>query len=95
LLRALEAKTPPDRRLFEDPYLPRAVLDDPEQAGRVHRFGWQTGFEPAEMARHLADRGLRLTRDWDADQYREQLLRPVQRDLAVFEIERAVVADVG
>jgi hypothetical protein len=47
------------------------------------------------MSRHLADLGLTLTRDWDADQYREQLLRPIHRELAVFEIERVAVADVG
>jgi len=76
-------------------YLPRAVLDDPRQAAQVRRFGWQTGFEPAEMPRFLADRGLTLTREWDADQYRELLLRPIHRDLAVFEIERVAVADVG
>jgi len=47
------------------------------------------------MPRHLADRGLTLTRDWDADQYREQLLRPIHRELAVFEIERVAVGDAG
>jgi O-methyltransferase involved in polyketide biosynthesis len=74
-------------------YLPTAVLDDPEQARRVRRFHWQTGFDPADVSRHLADRGLTLTRDWDADQYRELLLRPLHRDLKVFEIERLAIAD--
>ncbi|MFF5295284.1 class I SAM-dependent methyltransferase [Paractinoplanes globisporus] len=73
-------------------YLPKTVLDDPEQARRVRRFHWQTGFDPADVPRHLADRGLTLTRDWDADQYRELLLRPLHRDLKVFEIERLAIA---
>jgi methyltransferase (TIGR00027 family) len=74
-------------------YLPSRVLAAKRHARRVRRFGWQTGFEPGDLGRRLRERGLTLTADWGADEYRKELLQPLGRDLAVVEIERVAIAE--
>jgi len=55
---------------------------------------WFCGFEPAEMREYLSQFSLYLIEDVGHKEYLERYLRPKGRHLAVFEIERAVLAAV-
>ena len=74
-------------------YIPRSVLDGTRYAGWVRRLNWQTGFDPALLGGHLATHGLTLRADLGAKEYQELFLRPRNRALDVFEIERVAIAD--
>lgn len=52
------------------------------------------GLNPAELEPYLFDRGLRLIDDVGATEYQELYLKPLGRELSVFEGERAVFAAV-
>ncbi len=73
-------------------YLPRGVREDPRYAGWARRLAWRTAFDPPEIARRLAERGLRVTADLGADEHQQMLLRPLGRTLDVFAGERVVLA---
>ena len=55
---------------------------------------WFCGFEPAEMREYLSKFPLYLIEDVGHEEYLERYIKPKGRDLKVFEIERAVLADV-
>ena len=55
---------------------------------------WFCGFEPDEMREYLSEYSLYLVEDVGHEEYLERYLRPKGRDLTVFEIERAVLAEV-
>lgn len=73
-------------------YLPQRVFDEARFARWVRRYQWQTGFDPIRLGAHLATHGLTLVEDLGGDEYQERYLRPLGRELAVFEIERVAVA---
>lgn len=52
------------------------------------------GLNPAELEPYLFDRGLRLIDDVGATEYQELYLKPLGRELSVFEGERAAFAGV-
>ncbi len=52
------------------------------------------GLDPAELGSYLADRGLTLVEDIGAADYQERYLKPLGRELSVFEGERAAFARV-
>jgi methyltransferase (TIGR00027 family) len=76
-------------------YLPRAVAEDPRHDGWARRLHWQAAFDPAELRERLAGQGFEVLADLGADDYQEQLLRPLERTLAVFPGERTVVASAS
>jgi methyltransferase (TIGR00027 family) len=53
---------------------------------------WVNGMDPATMKNYLKKFGLKLLKDAGAEYYREHYLKPLNRDLAVTEIERIVLA---
>jgi len=55
---------------------------------------WFCGFDPAEMHEYLSKYSLYLIEDVGHEEYLERYIKPKGRDLTVFEIERAVLADV-
>jgi len=55
---------------------------------------WFCGFEPAEMHEYLSKFPLYLIEDVGHEEYLERYIKPKGRDLTVFEIERAVLAEV-
>ena len=55
---------------------------------------WFCGFEPAGMPEYLSKYSLSLIEDVGHEEYLERYIKPKSRDLTVFEIERAVLADV-
>ncbi|MEV4349860.1 SAM-dependent methyltransferase [Actinoplanes sp. NPDC049596] len=73
-------------------YLPQAVAADPRHGGWARRLHWRTAFDPAELQDRLAGQGLSVLADLGAEEYQEQLLRPLGRTLAVFPGERTVIA---
>ncbi|WP_328475609.1 SAM-dependent methyltransferase [Actinoplanes sp. NBC_00393] len=73
-------------------YLPAAVRDDPHHAGWAQRLSWRSAFDPPEVARRLAEQGLRVRADLGAEEYQVRLLRPLGRTLDVFAGERVVIA---
>jgi O-methyltransferase involved in polyketide biosynthesis len=89
---AYAASLPPGSR-FVLTYLPRAVAEDPRYARWARRLHWQTAFDPPELARRLAGHGLSVLADLGAEDYQEQLVRPLGRTLDVFAGERTVVAE--
>ncbi|HEX75747.1 MAG TPA: class I SAM-dependent methyltransferase [Dehalococcoidia bacterium] len=55
---------------------------------------WFCGFDPAEIYEYLSKYSLCLIEDVGHEEYLERYIKPKGRDLAVFEIERAVLAAV-
>jgi methyltransferase (TIGR00027 family) len=55
---------------------------------------WFCGFEPAEMHDYLLNVSLHLIEDVGTEEYLERYMKPKNRNLKVFEIERTVLADV-
>jgi methyltransferase (TIGR00027 family) len=56
---------------------------------------WSSGFDPAEMHDYLSGFSLDLIEDVGHEEYLERYIRPRNRDLHVFEIERTVLAEVS
>jgi methyltransferase (TIGR00027 family) len=75
-------------------YVPRDILADTRHAATVRRMRWLTGLDPATLGTDLAERGLTLLDDLGAAEYQHRYLRPIGRDLAVFDQERVAVARV-
>jgi methyltransferase (TIGR00027 family) len=75
-------------------YVPQAVIDSPRHAKTVSRMRWRTGYDQATLRTHLGAQGLDLVDDLGADDYRARYLEPAQRQMAVFDLERLVVARV-
>ena len=76
-------------------YMPQSVIDGQKYARQVRRFQWQTGFDPAGLAAHLATHRLTLVSDLGAEEYQDRYLRPRNRALPVFPIERVAVARIS
>ena len=55
---------------------------------------WHFGIEPANLKPFLAERGLQLSEDLGAEEHTARYLRPINRRLAVSEIERVARARV-
>ena len=62
----------------------------------VHKLNtlWFSGFDPAGMPDYLSGFSLDLIEDVGREEYLERYIRPRNRDLNVFEIERTVLAKV-
>jgi O-methyltransferase involved in polyketide biosynthesis len=56
---------------------------------------WSSGFDPAGMQDYLSGFSLDLIEDVGHEEYLERYIRPRNRDLHVFEIERTVLAEVS
>ncbi|MGD1992463.1 MAG: SAM-dependent methyltransferase [Anaerolineae bacterium] len=52
------------------------------------------GLDPAELRQYLADRGLTLVNEVGAAEYRERYLKPLGREMNVFDGERVAFAEV-
>ena len=55
---------------------------------------WYSGFDPTGMSDYLSKFSLSLIEDVGHEEYLERYLKPRDRDLTVFEIERTVLAEV-
>jgi methyltransferase (TIGR00027 family) len=55
---------------------------------------WSSGFDPAGMHDYLSGFSLDLIEDVGHEEYLERYIRPRNRDLHVFEIERTILAEV-
>ena len=82
-------------------YIHRGMLDgslafEGARAGSatVQRIGepYTFGLDPAEVPAYLAARGLRLVEDVAAPDYRTRYLRPLGRDMKIWEFYRAALA---
>jgi methyltransferase (TIGR00027 family) len=73
-------------------YLSRVIADDPRYARWRRRLRWQTAFYPSEVAALLQAAGLTVLRDLGAADHQRDLLRPIGRELDVFEGERITVS---
>ena len=62
----------------------------------IHKLNplWSSGFDPAGMQDYLSGFSLDLIEDVGCEEYLERYIRPRNRDLNVFEIERTVLAEV-
>jgi methyltransferase (TIGR00027 family) len=76
-----------DRPEWFEPFLSFA-----EKVGSPLLFGLD--LDPGELERYLSDRGLRLVEDVGAADYQELYLKPLGRELNVFDGERAAFAEV-
>lgn len=82
-------------------YMHRGVLDptsplyNPEMLERLRKLGepWRFGLHPNQVAKYLAERGLRLLDQADAATYRERYLQPRDRDMMIMDIEFTVLAE--
>lgn len=74
-------------------YMPTRVVRSARYARRARRLRWQTGLDPQVLGQRLATHGLTLLADIGAHEYQESILRPLDRDLDVVEIDRVVVAE--
>jgi methyltransferase (TIGR00027 family) len=85
-------------------YVHRGILDDSvrfagAEAGTatVRRAGepFTFGLDPATISAYLAARGLELVEDVGAPEYRSRYLRPLGRDMKLWEFYRAARARIG
>ncbi|MEV6847031.1 SAM-dependent methyltransferase [Actinoplanes sp. NPDC051411] len=90
-LFAYAGSLPPGSR-FVLTYLSRVVAEDPRYARWRRRLRWQTAFSRPEVAALLEARGLTVLRDLGPDDHRRDLLRPMGRELDVFDGERLTVS---
>jgi methyltransferase (TIGR00027 family) len=90
-LLAYAGGLPPGSRLVLT-YLPREVADDRRYVAWKRRLHWRTAFDPAELAGRLRSCGLTVLRDLGPADHRRDLLRPLGRDLDVFEGERITIS---
>jgi O-methyltransferase involved in polyketide biosynthesis len=73
-------------------YLSRAVAEDPRHARWQRRLKWQTAFSPSEVGALLEAHGLTVLADLGAVDHQRDLLRPMGRELDVFDGERITVS---
>jgi methyltransferase (TIGR00027 family) len=76
-------------------HLREGVLHERAYARFVRVFRWQTGFDPATLARTLARFSLELLDDVGRTEYVHRYLLPMNRSLPVFDIERVAVTGVA
>ncbi len=85
-------------------YIHRGIIDgstrsaaDQKLVSAAQRFGmpWVFGLDPAELARYLAERGLKLIEDVGALDYQARYLEPIGRKMNVFEVERVALAHIA
>jgi methyltransferase (TIGR00027 family) len=84
-------------------YVRRGVIDGtdrPEWFGGFVSFAEKVGspmifgLDPGEVEQYLSERGLKLIEEVGADEYQELYLKPLGREMNVFDGERAVFARV-
>ncbi len=84
-------------------YVRRGIIDGtarPEWLNRFFSFAkrigspWKFGLEPVELEQYLDGRGLRLIDDVGTAEYQELYLKPLGREMSVFEGERVAYAEV-
>jgi methyltransferase (TIGR00027 family) len=84
-------------------YVRRGLIDGtdrPEWFGGFVSFAERVGspmifgLDPGELEQYLSDRGLKLIEEVGADKYQELYLKPIGREMNVFDGERAVFAKV-
>jgi methyltransferase (TIGR00027 family) len=84
-------------------YVRRGIVDGsdrPEWMGPFLSFARMVGspmifgLDQGELEQFLSERGLKLMEDVGADEYQELYLMPIDRELNVFDGERAVLAEV-
>jgi methyltransferase (TIGR00027 family) len=84
-------------------YVRRGVIDGtdrPEWFGGLASFAERVGspmifgLNPGELEQYLSERGLELVEEVGADEYQELYLKPIRREMNVFDGERAVFAKV-
>lgn len=57
-------------------------------------FKWLNGFNPKELPDYLSQYSLTLIEDIGASEYQERYLKPINREMNVFEIECVALAEV-
>jgi methyltransferase (TIGR00027 family) len=82
---------PPGSR-FILTYLSRVVAEDPRYARWQRRLKWRTAFSPAEVGALLEAHGLTVLADLGSADHERDLLRPMGRELDVFDGERITVS---
>lgn len=55
---------------------------------------WKTGFDPDKIGSYLAERGLSLQEDIGARGYRKRYLKPIDREMRLYNGEHSVVATI-
>jgi methyltransferase (TIGR00027 family) len=84
-------------------YVRRGVIDGTARPEWMQSFLWFArkvgspfifGLDPADVEQYLADRGLKLVADVAAAEYRELYLKPLGREMNVFDAERVALAEV-
>jgi methyltransferase (TIGR00027 family) len=100
-LRFIGTAAPGSRVLFT--YVIRSYIDNPAAftglgpiTRAIKRQGveWVSGFSPKRLAERLAGFNLKLIEDVGKPEYLEWFMRPSGRNLTVWEIERAALAEV-
>jgi len=83
-------------------YVRRGIIDGtdcPEWFRRFKAFARRVGsplifgLDPGELGQYLADRGLTLIDDVGAAEYQDLYLKPIDREMSVFEGERVAFAE--
>jgi len=90
--RVVELYYPVEQRLIDGTDRPEwfgPFISFAEKAGSPLIFG----LDPVQLEAYLADRGLKLIDDVGAAEYQELYLKPLGRELNVFEGERVVFAE--
>jgi methyltransferase (TIGR00027 family) len=84
-------------------YVPRGIVDGtarPEWLGPFLSFASRVGspfifgLDQAELEQYLSDRGFRLIDDVGAAEYQDLYLKPLGREMSVFDSERVAFAEV-
>jgi len=84
-------------------YVRRGIIDGtycPEWFRRFESFARRVGspltfgLDPDGLDQYLADRGLTLIDDVGAAEYQDRYLKPIGREMSVFEGERVAFAEV-
>jgi methyltransferase (TIGR00027 family) len=76
-------------------YFLQSVFESARLAKAVERYEWLSGFDPEQLAGLFAERGLDLVEDIGAEDYEKRYLRPRNRSLPVYALERQAVAEIG
>jgi methyltransferase (TIGR00027 family) len=85
-------------------YIHRGVLDGSLNFQGIQRAiamarrqdePWIFGFEPAKIDQYMITRGLTIVDHVGASEYTERYLKPLGRHMAVFQVERVVLAKIS